>query len=421
MNSEEIEKIKIHATPTIEINSSNGKTSNDYSIISSEDLMEIDGSILEGGGQILRISLALAVLLRKNLKITNIRAGRSNPGLQRQHLASANALAEISGSKIENLKLSSKEIILKLCDYTNIKQNYKCDCSGAGSIGLMIQQLIPVLLFSAYRSYFEIVGGTVVSHAPSTYYVNDVLKLILKRFMNIDLTVEVKRNGTYPRGGGIVNFSANPTKSIDPINLTSRGDLRSVMIRLVSSENFNKISVDSIFKNIFKESKKILNKIVNKKRMENLNVDFSEIDEEILIEKEYVQLSYSKNEKSFTLFCQIILKFQNTIVSVEELYSEKLEKQELNNFDDNIITKLEKLLSNDHECLDEFTVDHLIIFMALAKGRSKIHIGNISTHTLTAIEVIKNFIPSLEVIIICEENKNIIEIEGISWKNENIK
>uniref|UniRef100_A0A3Q2NSF7 RNA 3'-terminal phosphate cyclase n=1 Tax=Fundulus heteroclitus TaxID=8078 RepID=A0A3Q2NSF7_FUNHE len=44
--------------------------------------VEIDGSVMEGGGQILRVSAALSCITGSAIKITKIRAGRSTPGLR---------------------------------------------------------------------------------------------------------------------------------------------------------------------------------------------------------------------------------------------------------------------------------------------------------------------------------------------------
>ena len=60
-------------------------------------MLSIDGSMGEGGGQALRTSLALSILTRTPIHLYNVRAGRSRPGLQPQHLQSVLAAAAICG------------------------------------------------------------------------------------------------------------------------------------------------------------------------------------------------------------------------------------------------------------------------------------------------------------------------------------
>jgi RNA 3'-terminal phosphate cyclase (ATP) len=75
-------------------------------------MLEIDGSQGEGGGQIVRSSLALAAVGGRPVQVYNIRAGRKNPGLLRQHLTAANAVAEVCGGALEGASIGSRSLVL---------------------------------------------------------------------------------------------------------------------------------------------------------------------------------------------------------------------------------------------------------------------------------------------------------------------
>lgn len=164
-------------------------------------MYEIDGSIGEGGGQVLRTALSVTCVLEKDVRIYNIRKGRSTPGLRAQHLTVCNLLAEISGAKMEGEKIGSTEIIFEPGKISD--GNYKFDIGTAGSCTLLLQAALPVLLHAKNDCSLEITGGTHVQHAPSFDYFSNVFLLAAKKF-GVNAEIKMERAGFYPKGGGKV-------------------------------------------------------------------------------------------------------------------------------------------------------------------------------------------------------------------------
>ncbi|MDX1600984.1 MAG: RNA 3'-terminal phosphate cyclase, partial [Anaerolineales bacterium] len=131
----------------------------------NSDVIQIDGSRGEGGGQVLRTSLSVAAMSGRAMRISRIRAGRSNPGLAPQHLTAVRALARICGAELQGAQLRSTEIQFKP---TGPPQGgeYSFDVAdaapngSAGSVTLLAQALIPPLLFADSDSVLELRGGT---------------------------------------------------------------------------------------------------------------------------------------------------------------------------------------------------------------------------------------------------------------------
>ena len=70
-------------------------------------MLTIDGAHGEGGGQIVRSALALALATGTPFRIERIRAGRQRPGLRRQHLTCVAAAGTISNAEVEGAELGS--------------------------------------------------------------------------------------------------------------------------------------------------------------------------------------------------------------------------------------------------------------------------------------------------------------------------
>ena len=76
-------------------------------------IITIDGSQGEGGGQVLRSSLALSLVTGRPLVIEKIRAGRKKPGLMRQHLTAVAAAAEVGAAEVEGAVLGSRRVVFR--------------------------------------------------------------------------------------------------------------------------------------------------------------------------------------------------------------------------------------------------------------------------------------------------------------------
>lgn len=183
-------------------------------------MLVIDGSYGEGGGQILRTSVALSVLTKIPVKIINIRSKRKNPGLRPQHLNAIKAVAELCNAKVKNLNIGSEEIEFIPGEVSG-KKIY-IDIGTAGSISLVLQSLFIASLFNNIE--VEIKGGTDVKNAPPTDYLQYVLCPILNLF-GINIQLKTLQRGYHPKGNGLASARIYKTERLKPVNLTERGKI----------------------------------------------------------------------------------------------------------------------------------------------------------------------------------------------------
>jgi len=182
----------------------------------------IDGSHGEGGGQILRTSLSLSALSSRPVTITNIRKNRPKPGLSHQHLTTARSAAEVCGAEIRGCELGSGK--LEFIPSTIRDGDYEFDIRTAGSVVLVLQTILPMLLKT--RSSVVLTGGTDVKWSPSFDYFRHVFLPLLKR-MGAQVECSLERRGHYPWGGGRVSLETRPSV-LRSILLHERGALRGI-------------------------------------------------------------------------------------------------------------------------------------------------------------------------------------------------
>jgi len=185
-------------------------------------MLEIDGSFGEGGGQILRSCLALSGVLGKEVRIFNIRAGRSEPGLKAQHLTGAKALETICNASSQGLDIGSTEFVFRPGRIEG--GSFSFDVGTAGSITLVLQALMPLLPFAPGKMSIEVRGGTDVNWSPPIDYLRLITIPVLAS-MGFTMSLEVTNRGHYPRGGGIVRVSSTPSGPLKPIERVERGSI----------------------------------------------------------------------------------------------------------------------------------------------------------------------------------------------------
>lgn len=185
-------------------------------------MMVIDGSQGEGGGQILRTALTMAMVTGTDIRIKNIRAGRQKPGLMRQHLACVKAAQAISDAEVSGAKVGSTSIIFKP---NKIRSgDYHFATGTAGSTMLIFQTVLPALALADGVSRISFSGGTHNIFAPSFDFI-DIAFLPLIRKMGIGVETEFVRHGFYPQGGGEWRATITPVERIGPLELVETGEL----------------------------------------------------------------------------------------------------------------------------------------------------------------------------------------------------
>ena len=181
--------------------------------------IDIDGSRGEGGGQILRTALALAIVTGRKLRMKKIRAGRKNPGLQRQHLACVEAAAKLCGAKVSGAELQSQS--LDFAPGNERASELAIDIGSAGSTTLVVQTILIPALLGDRPVRALITGGTHNPFAPPYDFLDHVFLPHL-RAMGADVSLELARYGTMPEGGGQLVLETRPSK-LKPIEILEAG------------------------------------------------------------------------------------------------------------------------------------------------------------------------------------------------------
>lgn len=195
-------------------------------------VIQIDGGFGEGGGQIIRTCLSLSALTGTPVEIDRVRANRSKPGLQPQHLTAVRAAARICGAELSGAVVGSPRF--RFAPSTPVQPgHYTFDIGTAGASTLVLQTVLLPLALTLDKSRVIVAGGTHVPHAPAAEYLRHVYIEVL-RAHGLVASVETTAAGFYPRGGGRIEATVEPSNT-RAFDLVERGRLRGLTVYLVTS------------------------------------------------------------------------------------------------------------------------------------------------------------------------------------------
>lgn len=189
---------------------------------SSSDLVTLDGSSGEGGGQILRTALTLSLLTGRPFWIARIRANRSKPGLRPQHLKAVEAAASLCGAELLGASVGSRELTFRPGTFD--PRDLSVDIGTAGSTALVLQALhLPLALRAEGPVRLTFRGGTYNESAPSFPFLAETWRAHL-RAIGLPIALAMPSAGYYPEGGGQLEAWIEPG-SPSPLILEDRGEL----------------------------------------------------------------------------------------------------------------------------------------------------------------------------------------------------
>ncbi|KAG2424630.1 hypothetical protein HXX76_014355 [Chlamydomonas incerta] len=357
--------------------------------------------MLEGGGQILRYSAALSAISGRAVGVERVRAKRTRPGLQPQHLTSLRLVEQLCSGSLEGGAVGSSRIVLTPGAPT--AGSYVADTKTAGSCTLMVQAAMPVCVFARppleanggattsgrpgpATTRLELRGGTDADLAPPGGYLQEVLAPLLGRLygpLMEGLRVETVRRGFYPRGGGVVTATVPtlpPGVPLPPIDLSRRGNITQVTVKAFSAGRVPTNVASRLAAAAEAALRRTLRKLPNG----------AGGPPPILVEA-----TVETPETAFGDGCGVLV-YADTDTGCRLGASAKGERGvPAEEVGERAAAELAEALEAG-TCVDQWMQDQLIIWMALGGGVSRILCAEPSLHTRTAMVVAEQLLPGVK-------------------------
>jgi RNA 3'-terminal phosphate cyclase (ATP) len=325
----------------------------------------VDGSMGEGGGQILRTSLALACITGRNLHIENIRAARRKPGLAKQHLICVRAACEICGGECKGAAIGSQVLDFQPAPIRS--GDFSFDIGSAGSTSLVIQTILPALFLADKPSTITVTGGTHNPWAPPYDFLAETFLPAIGT-AGFDADCKLEKYGFFPAGGGKITLNVKPRQENlnRAINLCEPAEQIQIHARIYTAK---------LPAHIAQRQKKLLLQTKLKFRnIEHIEVTDSDGPGNCIM----IRLVASSSEACGWFDRTIVF----TAFGQKGKPSEKVVSE--------VVSLAEDFLPSG-AAVDRFSADQLLIYMATSKSGCYTT-NELSTHLTTNIETIKKFL-----------------------------
>jgi RNA 3'-terminal phosphate cyclase (ATP) len=322
-------------------------------------MIELDGSFGEGGGQILRTSLALALVTGKAFHLRNLRARRTKPGLQPQHLMSVRAAATIGQAQMKGASLGSSDLAFEPGTVAGGKYHFAIGTAGA--TGLVLHTVyLPLALRATTASELTIQGGTHVNMSPCFHFLDTSWRAYLEQF-GLHVALRLVRPGFYPRGGGVVTARIEPCPRLCGFRLIERR-------AITTATGFS--SVAGLPTEIARRQAR---RAVNRLRTTGLRADIS--------------------EESWDGGPGTVLAVQlDTAPAPTLFFGLGARGKPAERVADEAADQVVDFLQAAPAAVDAHSADQLVLPLALADGPSEFTVAAVTTHLTTNIEVIRRFV-----------------------------
>ena len=275
-----------------------------------------------------------------------------------QHLTGIRSLKLISNARVDGDFQGSTELVFEPGEVK--AGDYFFDIGTAGSTSLLLQAILPPLIFAYSGSSLTLKGGTHVPLSPPFHYINKIFIPVINK-LGIKVKAAIESYGFYPKGGGKVHAEIKPINEIEAVKCLERGEFKNV---------YGFSGVGNLPLSIAERQKNAALAIL---ASHGINAEVETISVSTPGQGTFIFLK-AETENCLAGFASLGERSKKA-----ELVGEEAAKEFLDYY-------------SASACLDRHLADQIVVYLAISKGESSFTTTEISGHLLTNLWVIGKFL-----------------------------